>query len=81
MGGLGVKFTILRTRQRPVQMAMLVKFKTKQPSTKKAGRFPMRAYEGPAKNLILRRQENAQQDTKTQCVCAGISHSESKELL
>ena len=33
---------------------------------KKAGRFPIREYEGPAKNLLLKRQRNAQQDTKTQ---------------
>ena len=41
---------ILRTRQRL--------------DTKKAGRFPMRGDEGPTKNLFLKRQRNAQQDTK-----------------
>ena len=34
---------------------------------KKAGRFPIRGNEGPAKNLRLKRRKNAQQDTKTQC--------------
>ena len=35
------------------------------PDNKKAGRFPIRAYEGPTKNLLKRRQRNAQQDTMT----------------
>ena len=34
--------------------------------TKKAGRIPVRENVGSAKNLLLRRQRNAQQDTKTQ---------------
>ena len=33
---------------------------------KKAGRFPIREDEGPAKNLLVKRQKNAQQDTKAQ---------------
>ena len=41
----------------------------------------MRAREGPTKNLILERQRNAQQDTKTLWSLAGISYPESKELL
>lgn len=45
---------------------------------KKAGRFPIRDDEGPAKNLLLGRQKNAQQDTKTQSSYAGISVPKSK---
>ena len=33
---------------------------------KKAGRFPVRVREGPAKNLFQKRQKNAQQDTMIQ---------------
>jgi len=40
MGGLEWEFAISRMRQ--------------QPNNKKAGRFPIRAYEGPTKNLLLR---------------------------
>ena len=41
----------------------------------------MREIEGPAKNLLLERQGNAQQDTKTQCFLAGISILGAKGLL
>ena len=51
------------------------------PEDKKAGRIPMREIEGPAKNLLLERQGNAQQDTKTQCFLAGISILGAKGLL
>lgn len=34
----------------------------------------MREIEGPAKNLLLERQGNAQQDTKTQCSCWYFEH-------
>ena len=51
---------ILRMRQRP--------------NTKKAGRFPLREDEGPAKNLLVKRQRNVQQDTKTLWSIAGIFH-------
>ena len=37
-----------------------------RPGTKKAGRFPVRDEEGPAKNLLLKRWVYAQQDTSTQ---------------
>lgn len=43
-------------------------------SIKKAGRIPMRVREGPAKNLLSRRQRNVQQETKTQWSLAGISN-------
>ena len=46
---------------------------------KKAGRFPIRAREGPAKNPLLERQRNAQQDTETQQSLAGYSNSKSKK--
>ena len=40
------------TRQRPVQMAVLVKFKNLTSDHKKAGRYPIRVYVGPTKNLL-----------------------------
>ena len=48
--------------------------------TKKAGRFPIRDDEGPAKNLLLRRRKNAQQDTKTLWSLAGFSNSVAKDI-
>ena len=49
-------------------------------NTKKAGRFPIRDDEGPAKNLLLRRRKNAQQDTKTLWSLAGFSNSVAKDV-
>ena len=49
------------------------------PKNKKAGRFPIRDDEGPAKNLLLRRRTNAQQDIKTLGSLAGISNSVAKD--
>lgn len=34
------------------------------PGDKKAGRFPVRAREGPTKNLLIERQRNAQQGAR-----------------
>jgi hypothetical protein len=50
-------------------------------STKKAGRFPIRGNEGPAKNLRLKRRKNAQQNTKTQCfLCWFLKFSRKRFL-
>jgi hypothetical protein len=46
---------------------------------KKAGRFPVRVREGPAKNLLPRRQKNAQQDRKTQWSLLVFSYLVAKE--
>jgi len=48
---------------------------------KKAGRFPVRVREGPAKNLFLKRQKNAQQDKKTQWSLLVYFDSGTKELI
>ena len=49
--------------------------------TKKAGRFPVRVREGPAKNLFQKRQKNAQQDTMTQWSLLVYFDSGTKELI
>lgn len=71
-GGLGGKFTILRTRRRPFFSAPGREWRC--PNTKKAGRFPMRDDVGPAKNPIPWRQRNAQQGTRIQCSCWYFEH-------
>ena len=48
---------------------------------KKAGRYPVRVQEGPAKNPLNRRKRNAQQDTRTLWSLAGISNSRSKDTI
>ena len=53
----------------------------KRTGYEKAGRFPMRAYEGPAKNPLLKRRKNVQPNMKIQSSCAGFSSSVAKELI
>jgi len=50
-------------------------------SRKKAGRSLVRKYVGSSKNLLPERQRNAQQNTKMQSSCAGISFSGAKEQI
>ena len=42
------------------------------PNNKKAGRFPIRTSVGPTKNLLSKRQRDAQQDTETLWSLAGL---------
>ena len=59
----------------PGRMSLMMFEETRRRlSIKKAGRIPMRVREGPAKNLLSRRQRNVQQETKTQWSLAGISN-------
>ena len=48
---------------------------------KKAGRFPVRGNEGPAKNLLSKRRRDAQQDTVTLWSLAGLFRFESKKQI
>jgi hypothetical protein len=58
--------------------ANVMQWKAGDANIKKAGRFPVRVREGPAKNLLPRRQKNAQQDTKTQCFLCWYFYPGSK---
>ena len=48
---------------------------------KKAGRFPIRMHEGPAKNLLPRRTEKRPARHEDTMVLAGISYLVAKKLI
>lgn len=52
---------------------------TRPSEHKKAGRFPIRTSVGPTKNLLSKRQRDAQQDTVTLWSLAGLFRFESKK--
>ena len=66
--------------QRDLEMKRILFQRTRSCSgQKKAGRFPIRVREGPAKNLFLKQQRDAQQeDTK---VLAGLFQFRNKRTI